>query len=135
MKPRQGGRGLAFEFRSECDGWTPSHNLAEPSASSPPPVAPNTEPVADATAMAPSPSLHASTAFPIALNDHWRIDFDPCQWILERNRGGRWVGSAYCVTQAGLIRNVRQRCGECDPHTLVLISTFPEFHPDRQVRS
>lgn len=86
---------------------------------------------------APSPQedasglLPTSIGFPIRLNERWRVSFDQLQWILERYRGGRWIGSAYCVTRETLLRNIRERAGTVDANALALVAALPEWHPDR----
>lgn len=66
--------------------------------------------------------------------------FDPLQWILQRRdgetreRSSGWSNRAYCVTRAGLLRCVREYCGEIDVDALALLRALPEWHPDRQQR-
>ena len=81
-----------------------------------------------------SPSRAAETtaaAFPIRLNDRWRVTVDPLQWRLEHLSRSRWDGSAYCVTRDALLRNIRERCGPVSADALGLIESLPPFHPDR----
>jgi hypothetical protein len=62
------------------------------------------------------------------LNTHWRVIYDPLQWILQHLRGGRWRDRSFCVTRRGLLRCIDENCGEAD---LSEILGFPEWHPDR----
>lgn len=77
----------------------------------------------------------------VNLNDKWRIDDDPLQWILKRRDGAetyaadgsvvkpaRWVGSAYCATRAALLSNIRERAGDVDPMAVAFVETWPERH-------
>lgn len=97
------------------------------SAPSDPITAPASAPIAEAA----SGLLHASAAFPIALNERWRVSFDPLQWILERRRGERWIASSFCVTRQALLRNIRERSGEVDPDALAKVNSLQPWHPDR----
>ena len=91
---------------------------------------------------------------PIRLNDRWRVVDDPLQWLLERRAStehprqaaetyagdefaqkntpprGVWTPSAFCATRAGLLRNVRERCGAVDPEALAIVAALPERHID-----
>jgi hypothetical protein len=66
------------------------------------------------------------------LNDTWRVAHDGrLQWILQRRaKNGVWHGNAYCVTQAALLRNIRERCGPVDPAAVKVIEGWhPTYHP------
>jgi hypothetical protein len=47
------------------------------------------------------------------LNTKWRVvGDDPSQWILQRYRTPRWRDHSFCRTREGLLRCVREYCGE-----------------------
>lgn len=64
---------------------------------------------------------------PLHLNEHWRVVFDPLQWILQK-RQGRWRDRCFCVTRVALLRCIREYCGAAD---ISEVERFPDWHPDR----
>jgi hypothetical protein len=68
-----------------------------------------------------------------ALNPGWRVVDDRLQWILERRTGAPsekstgWKARSFCRTREGLLRCVREYCGEADISQLLAL---PEWHPD-----
>lgn len=66
----------------------------------------------------------------LILNEHWRVTFDPLQWILERRSGSQWKARSFCVTKAALLRCIREYCGEVD---LSQVLESPDWHPDRRM--
>jgi hypothetical protein len=133
-KPPAGGAGGCLA-KSQSE-WCENHHLPdtiEPADASTSPPSPNTEQVVDVSAVAASRLLHATT-FPIRLNETWQVAYDDLQWKLQHRRGDRWHDRSFCCTQAALIRNVREHCGEVDPHELNVLSQLPTWHPDRQVQ-
>jgi hypothetical protein len=81
-----------------------------------------------------SSSPDQSPKFPIQLNDHWQVDYDPLQWILYRWWAGRWYPRAFCCTASGLQLRVRELVGPIDKAASVTLQSLPPFHPDREVR-
>ena len=86
---------------------------------------------------------HAETAvssikFPLALNSNWRVTNDRLQWRLEVRKGNqRWKASGYrcrafCVSRTGLLRCIREYCGEVYLPSVKLLEQLPDFHPDRR---
>jgi len=72
------------------------------------------------------------------LGDRWRVACDPLQWVLQRKDGeargksSGWNHHSYCVTHSGLLRCIREHCGEVDAAVLAAVRALPEWHPDRQ---
>lgn len=64
----------------------------------------------------------------VKLNERWRIDDDPLQWVLKRRKGKGWIGSAYCTTRTALLSNIRERAGNVDPAAVAFIETWQEQH-------
>jgi hypothetical protein len=73
----------------------------------------------------------ASSAFPIRLSDRWQIAFDPRQWILQHQKGGRWRDRCFCVTRSALQRCIREYAGKVDADALARVRGLPSWHPDR----
>ena len=78
-------------------------------------------------------------AFPVVLNDRWRVVDDPLQRVLQyRDREIRhsvenenpkaWAGKHYCRTSTALKRCIGEHCGEVDPQALAFIDTWPDWH-------
>jgi hypothetical protein len=65
----------------------------------------------------------------IYLTDGWRVAYDPLQWILQRQQGGRWRDRSFCVTREGLRRCIRDHVG--DEADISAVLRLPEWHPDR----
>ena len=80
----------------------------------------------------------SSIKFPVALNSNWRVTNDRLQWRLEVRKGNqRWKASGYqcrafCVSRTGLLRCIREYCGEVYPPSVKLLEQLPDFHPDRR---
>ena len=127
---RAWGAGLA-ERQSGWFGNREPSDKSEPADASSPSQDSNAEQATSVAGDPASPLLHASNGFPIRLNKRWRVSFHELQWILERHRGGRWLGSAFCVTRQALLRNIHERCGEVDPDALDEVKNLPAWHPDR----
>ena len=62
----------------------------------------------------------------VKLNDKWRIDDDPLQWILKRRSGKVWRDRSFCMTRKALLRCIREYCGDVDPAAVAFIETWPE---------
>ena len=80
-----------------------------------------------------------SHAFPVVLNDRWRVVDDPLQWILQYREGKTphsdgsenpraWVGRRFFRTRTALKRDIRECCGDVDPAALAVIDTWPDWH-------
>ena len=80
-----------------------------------------------------------TAAFPLVLNERWRVADDPLQWILqyrdreirhsdERRNRKAWAGKHYCRTSAALKRCIREYAGDVDPVALAVIDTWPDWH-------
>ena len=65
----------------------------------------------------------------------------PLQWVLQRKESEERLKSSglnnrsYCVTKEGLIRRIREFCGEVDINAPATIKALPEWHPDREQQS
>src|SRR6476646_9362545 len=82
-----------------------------------------------------SPSALPSNRLLAQLNANWRVVDDSLQWILQRKRGkprkknSGWQDRSFCTTREGLLRCVRETCGEVDDEALAHLRALPEFHP------
>jgi hypothetical protein len=92
-----------------------------------------------------APDLRSSPAHPskggIAhLNPKWRVIEDPLQWILQRKKGNPreknsgWQSRSFCRTREGLLRCVREYCGEVDADGLAQLEALPDYHLDWKPR-
>jgi hypothetical protein len=94
------------------------------------------DPASAASNDLPSPPAHPSNRLIAQLNKNWRVADDPLQWILQRRKGNPrkknsgWIDRSFCTTRHGLLRCVRELCGEVDDEALAQLRAFPEFHPD-----
>jgi len=70
------------------------------------------------------------------LNANWKVVDDPLQWILQRKKGkprkgnSGWYGRSFCTTREGLLRCIRDYCGEVEPHALAAVLALPDRHSD-----
>jgi hypothetical protein len=48
----------------------------------------------------------------VTLNASLRIVDDPLQWILQWKKGKRWENRSYCRTRAGMLRYIKEYCGD-----------------------
>jgi hypothetical protein len=93
------------------------------------------EPLPKRVRQLPSPSAHPSNRLIAQLNRNWRVVDDPLQWILQRRKGNPrkrnsgWQDRSFCTTREGLLRCVRETCGEVDDKALAHLRALPEFHP------
>jgi hypothetical protein len=72
---------------------------------------------------------HHSKAFPVPLNDDWRVTDDPLQWVLERRKGqARWEGRYYFRTRSGLLSFVKEQCGEIEQEGYAALLKLPVRH-------
>ena len=78
-------------------------------------------------------------AFPLVLNERWRVVDDPLQWVLQYRRRNvaasaksektsAWQGKRFCRTRTALKRDIRECCGDVDQLALTIINTWPEWH-------
>jgi hypothetical protein len=84
----------------------------------------------------PSPPAHPSNLLFGQLNANWRVVDDPLQWIPQRRKGNPrkrnsgWVDRSFCTTRDGLLRCVREYCGEVDQNALAELQALPDHHAD-----
>jgi hypothetical protein len=70
------------------------------------------------------------------LNATWRVLDDPLQWRLQRKKGNSrkrnsgWRDRSFCRTLEGLLRCVREYCGEVDAEAAAKLQALPDWHPD-----
>jgi hypothetical protein len=88
-----------------------------------------------------APDLRSTPAHPLKrviaqLSPNWRVTDDPLQWILERRKGNPrkknfgWRKRSFCRTREGLLRCVREYCGQVDNDALAQLQGLPDYHPD-----
>ena len=58
------------------------------------------------------------------------MDFAATRWRSPGKSTG-WHNRSYCVTREGLLRCIREYCGEVDIAALATIEALPRWHPDR----
>ena len=79
---------------------------------------------------------HPSNRLVAQLNETWRVVDDPLQWILQRRKGNPrkknsgWRNRSFCRTREGLLRCVREYCGEVDHDALARLEALPDYHSD-----
>ncbi len=77
---------------------------------------------------------HPSNRLVAQLNGTWRVVDDPLQWRLQRKKGrprkkdSGWQDRSFCRTREGLLRCVREYCGDVEPAALAKLSALPEHH-------
>ena len=87
----------------------------------------------------PSPLAHPLNRLTVQLNTKWRVTDDPLQWVLQRKRGNPrkknsgWQDRSFCRTREGLLRCVREYCGDVDGGALAELRALPDFHPDWEI--
>ena len=85
--------------------------------------------------IAPDRRINDTLQWPIVLNDRWRVDFDPLQWVLayrEACKGPRhtgWRGRSFCTTRGVLKRDIGRLAGDVDLAALTIIDGLPDQHP------
>jgi hypothetical protein len=71
----------------------------------------------------------------VQLNEKWRVVVDPLQWILQRKDGGPrsknsgWQSRSFCTTRDGLLRCVRESCGDVEEFALAALHALPQYCP------
>jgi hypothetical protein len=79
---------------------------------------------------------HPSNQLVAQLNERWRVVDDPLQWKLQRKKGNArkknsgWQDRSFCRTRDGLLRCVREYCGEVDVDALAKLNKLPVWHLD-----
>ena len=59
---------------------------------------------------------------------------DPLQWRLQRKKGNPrtrnsgWRDRSFCTTRDGLLRCVREYCGDVEPAALAKLTILPEHY-------
>lgn len=77
---------------------------------------------------------HSSNRLVAQLNATWRVVADPLQWRLQRKKGNPrirnsgWRDRSFCTTRDGLLRYVREYCGDVEPAALAKLTTLPEHY-------
>jgi hypothetical protein len=70
------------------------------------------------------------------LNKNWRVVCDPLQWILQQRKGNPrkknsgWRDRSFCRTREGLLRSVRDYCGDIDPAAFAMVDALPDHYED-----
>ena len=78
-------------------------------------------------------TAHMLNRRPMAINGRWRISSDNIQWLvqyLSSIANGEWSNRSFCRTRDGLIRAVKQKCGEVDDQVLGQIERLPQRFVD-----
>jgi hypothetical protein len=82
----------------------------------------------------PSQPAHRSNRLIAQLNRNWRVVDDPLQWILQRRKGNPrrknsgWKDRSFCTTREGLLRCVREYCGQGDQNAVAALLDLPANH-------
>ena len=77
---------------------------------------------------------HPSNRLIAQLSASWRVIDDPLQWILQRRKGNPrkknfgWRSRSFCTTRNGLLRCVREYCGDIDTTALAKIAALASEH-------
>src|SRR4029079_11735607 len=107
----------------EADDLLLKEGVCEPSASIIDVIVP---------AEVPSPPAHPSNWRIAQLNSNWRVVDNPLQWILQRRKGkprkrnSGWIDRSFCTTREGLLRCIREYCGEVDRTALNALQALPD---------
>ena len=84
------------------------------------------------------PSLPRQRTPQAQLNKNWRVVDDPLQWILQRRKGNSrnknsgWQDRSFCTTREGLLRCIREYCGEVNQNALADLQALPDYHDEEQ---
>jgi hypothetical protein len=84
----------------------------------------------------PKGPAHPSNRLVAQLGTNWRVVNDPLQWMLQRRKGNPrkknsgWQNRSFCRMREGLLRCVRENCGEIDQDALTRLQALPEHHPN-----
>ena len=77
---------------------------------------------------------HPSNLLVAQLNETWRVMEHPLQWRLQRKKGNPrtnnsgWRDRSFCATREGLLRCVREYCGNVEPAAFAELLALPEHH-------
>jgi hypothetical protein len=138
-----------FSGRSRAD--SPTRNVARSSPETAPdltcvdPEIGVREPQAVGSDINLAPDLRSTPAHPLKrviaqLSPNWRVTDDPLQWIVQRRKGNLrkknsgWRNRAFCRTREGLLRCVREYCGQVDNGALAQLQALPDCHVDWEPR-
>jgi hypothetical protein len=120
----------------QLTGETKSH-LGEDDPASPNrgvrewPLAPATHPDCQDRGERPA---HPSRRVIVQLNETWMVVADPLQWRLQRKKGNPrsknsgWRDRSFCTTREGLLRCVREYCGNVEQAALDKLAALPEHY-------
>jgi len=70
------------------------------------------------------------------VNERWRVIDDQLQWMLQwqkgkpRKKSSGWVNRSFCRTREGLLRCIREYCGEVDGQVVATLEALPDLHAD-----
>jgi hypothetical protein len=79
---------------------------------------------------------HPSNRLVAQLNESWRVVDDSLQWRLQRKKGSPrkknpgWQDRSFCTTRDGLVRCIREYCGDVDPAAIEKIDALREHHEE-----
>jgi hypothetical protein len=79
-------------------------------------------------------AAHPSKQLVAQLNANWRVVDDPLQWKLQRKKGNArkknsgWQDRSFCRTRDGLLRCVREYCGDVEPSARARLAALPDYH-------
>jgi len=79
---------------------------------------------------------HPSDRRVAQLNETWKVVDGPLQWELQRRKGNQrdknsgWQGRSFCRTREGLLRCVREYCGEISVEAVSKLQALPVWHLD-----
>ena len=77
---------------------------------------------------------HPSNRLIAQLNATWRVVDYPLQWRLQRKKGNSrtrnsgWQDRSFCTTREGLLRCMREYCGDVEPAALAKLAALPEHY-------
>ena len=87
--------------------------------------------VDSATSEANNPPPTLSDGLELQLNGRWRVTADgQLQWLLQQRRLEQttvWISRSWCRTRKGLLRCVREHCGEIDPVAQAILQALPDY--------
>jgi hypothetical protein len=82
----------------------------------------------------PERLAHPSNSSVAQLSATWRVVDDPLQWRLQRKKGNSrrknsgWRNRSYYTTREGLLRCIREHCGEVEPAALAKLGALAEHN-------
>ena len=78
---------------------------------------------------------HPSPAFPIVLNERWRIVDDPLQWIVQRRKGTAreknqgWQSERFHLSRDHMLEWIKEHVTDLDSKAKAALISLPERHP------